>query len=943
MTNNVYDPFGRVTSKADANGNITTYEYTARSGIAKILYPDGSHETYLYANDGSLLNHKDRAGLTIQYDRDVLGRTLSKTYLAPNGECLGEEQFTYNGFNLISKTDLEGNLTSYTYDGADRKIKEDYAGHVTTYAYDSLSRLAKEEKQNGSNSLSIHYRRDLLGRILSEMKTDAVENILYEIAYTYDEDGNRASITRNINGNQSIETFTYDPFRRLVLHVDPLNNTTTQLFDENVTNEIGQTVLQKTNIDCTGIATIETKDAFNRLSKKERVNTEGVTLSSSEIIYDPHGNVTYQKDHVYSNGLLQNTQVIKHSYTSTHAEEDLIKGFGGKDANTTSFTYHPSGKLKTKSLPNGTTLSYEYNSLGSLKDLKSSDGNIWHTFEYNNLGNLTSAKDENLNITISRRLDIFGNIVKEEFPQFAIEREYDERNRLIWMKIPGCGTVSYEYDPLYLRNVTRIAPNGQLYTHQYESYDLNGVITSERLIENLGRVNHKSSLRGEKTHIASPFFTQECAYNALGNLIKNVKNQSENHYTYDGMSQLISEKDNLYAYNSLYNRTIKNDQSFVINDLNQTLSSGNQTYSYDLNGNQTTKKTDQETFSLIYDALNRLIEATSSDKRIVFTYDPLGRCLNKTSYEETLSGYRETDKEYYLYHNEEEIGSLDEHLKPKTFKVLGINRRNNALPIAIELEGKIFAPSLDVQGNVCQLIDIDTKNITNQYEYTSFGESIQKAESLFNPWLYAGKRLDQELQLINFGKRYYDPELAKWLSQDPEGFVDSSNLYQYVFNNPFKYKDPDGRFVVAIPLFVWGTTWALPTFTAVITPIVYGTCAAAVTVGTYYACNKVIDVYAPDRDLPTKNGEPVPDETPEDKGRHSQLGTREGSKGKYPKARQFDKDGNIVKEIEFTDHSKPSNHPCPHQHVYEPNATGGTPRRGKKAEEVSYEEVLLKE
>ena len=56
-----------------------------------------------------------------------------------------------------------------------------------------------------------------------------------------------------------------------------------------------------------------------------------------------------------------------------------------------------------------------------------------------------------------------------------------------------------------------------------------------------------------------------------------------------------------------------------------------------------------------------------------------------------------------------------------------------------------------------------------------------------------------------FGKRYYDPALGRWLTTDPAGFVDSANLYQYVFNNPFRYRDPDGQFIVAIPLLA--LTW----------------------------------------------------------------------------------------------------------------------------------------
>lgn len=88
---------------------------------------------------------------------------------------------------------------------------------------------------------------------------------------------------------------------------------------------------------------------------------------------------------------------------------------------------------------------------------------------------------------------------------------------------------------------------------------------------------------------------------------------------------------------------------------------------------------------------------------------------------------------------------------------------------------------------------------------------------------------------------------------------------------------------------------------------------------------KNTDVYAPDRPLPlTENGIPLP----ETDAPHTELGTRDGSKGKYPQAREFDKDGKPVRDIDFTDHGYPKKHPNPHQHRQEPNPTGGTPQRG---------------
>ena len=56
-----------------------------------------------------------------------------------------------------------------------------------------------------------------------------------------------------------------------------------------------------------------------------------------------------------------------------------------------------------------------------------------------------------------------------------------------------------------------------------------------------------------------------------------------------------------------------------------------------------------------------------------------------------------------------------------------------------------------------------------------------------------GKRYDTSTGLIYFGKRFYDPSLGKWLTKDPVGPIDHSNLYQYVFNNPYRFQDPTGE------------------------------------------------------------------------------------------------------------------------------------------------------
>ncbi len=844
FTHSTYDALGNEITKTDANGHSTFYRYNAYGSVIEITHPDEGKESFRYEKNGALAGYTDPEGLTITYKLDILGRVLSKTYFF-NSQQIAEETFTYNGFHLLTETDKEGHVTEHRYDGAGRKIRETRCGRVIEFTYNALGQLAAICKHNQDNTLYIRYRRDFLDRVEEETKTDASEQLLYKINYTYDPDGNVKTVTRNINGSEALETFTYDSLGRLIEHKDALGYTDRTIYDENQLNVLGQKILKISHIDSCNIASVKTYDALSRLVKNERITPRGQTLSFQEKIYDPAGNLTYHREHVYQTGLFKNTQTIQYTYTPNNRTESLIKAYGTQDVRSTTYTYYPSGKLATKTLPSGVALSYAYDPLGYMERLDSSDGTIRHFFEHNLIGHLLSAADEKQNFSIRRKVDPFGNVIREEFPcGLAIEKDYDAFNRPTLIKINGVGEIQNEYNALSLKSVTRFSNEGEsLYSHRYDEYDLNGNLVAESLIGNLGQVVHGTDLIGQRTFIASPYFTQSCSYDPNGNLLRSILDNHEQVYTYDGLSQLTSENNALYAYDSVYNRVQKNGSSHVTNDLNELAD-----HSYDLNGNQSLKKTSTEAFVLVHDPLNRLVEATSSEKKISFVYDPLGRRLSKTV---VFNDRKEIDYENCLYDGNNEIGAFTRNNAFKNLRILGLAKhKSNRATIAIELNGQTFAPILDVQGNIRRLVSVESRSIADSYDFTAFGERLNASlpNSAHNPWQFASKRFDVEFGLIYFGKRYYDPEHGRWIETDPAGFLDSINLYQYVFNNPFRYIDPRGEFVFAIPLLMWGAEIVLPSLTAVTTTVLCGAAAGAIFYGGYKAVqrlNEKNDNYSP--------------------------------------------------------------------------------------------------
>ncbi|MBX7067641.1 MAG: RHS repeat-associated core domain-containing protein [Parachlamydiales bacterium] len=92
----------------------------------------------------------------------------------------------------------------------------------------------------------------------------------------------------------------------------------------------------------------------------------------------------------------------------------------------------------------------------------------------------------------------------------------------------------------------------------------------------------------------------------------------------------------------------------------------------------------------------------------------------------------------------------------------------------------------DLFGNIARLID-STKQTAMAATYTPYGEEI--FSGLASPWRFASKRIDPETKLIHFGRRFYDPESARFITPDPKGFTSGLNLYLYVSNDPLHQFD----------------------------------------------------------------------------------------------------------------------------------------------------------
>ena len=109
-------------------------------------------------------------------------------------------------------------------------------------------------------------------------------------------------------------------------------------------------------------------------------------------------------------------------------------------------------------------------------------------------------------------------------------------------------------------------------------------------------------------------------------------------------------------------------------------------------------------------------------------------------------------------------------------------------------------------------LQVDPAIVANQTNYLSlsFGDGLTPSGYDATEQHFTGKVRDNESGLDDFGARYYESSMGRFLSPDPsmEGAVlelpQTWNKYSYVYNNPLSRTDPDGRCPICIGAVVGG-------------------------------------------------------------------------------------------------------------------------------------------
>jgi len=171
-------------------------------------------------------------------------------------------------------------------------------------------------------------------------------------------------------------------------------------------------------------------------------------------------------------------------------------------------------------------------------------------------------------------------------------------------------------------------------------------------------------------------------------------------------------------------------------------------------------KNNEDVASYVYDESGLRLKKQGKNKAVYYVFDTGGNVL-----------YEQENREYLEY-----VYVLGKH-----FARVDGNVDNNIT--------KKYFYHTDHLGSTVLVTDEQGKQVYSS-EYTPFGEQVSKEGELAKAAKFTGKDLDEDIGLYYFNARWMDPEIGRFISEDP--LAQESNLYSYCGSNPLNRIDPSG-------------------------------------------------------------------------------------------------------------------------------------------------------
>lgn len=240
---------------------------------------------------------------------------------------------------------------------------------------------------------------------------------------------------------------------------------------------------------------------------------------------------------------------------------------------------------------------------------------------------------------------------------------------------------------------------------------------------------------------------QVFAYDDMGDIIS-LQNQNDNTttLTYDGLGRLSGWTDPLGATTG---------------------------FTYDKRGNLTRITLPiARSVNYTYDALSHVTEVIHSGDRIQMTYDANGNMLTVIDGDSSVSFVYDGDNILLEYDTNDILVARYTHGSKLD------------QPLSMERGGQNYYYHCDHRASV-RVISDSAGMAVNRYDYDAYGRLESVTEGVSNPFAFTGREYDAESGFYYFRARYYDPQVGRFVTEDPILFAaGDSHLYPVCWKQP---------------------------------------------------------------------------------------------------------------------------------------------------------------